>query len=291
MTKPNRPPPRQLNIDWLRALVLVSAHGGVASAARRAARPARSLGYHVRCLEAEIGVPLFRFKRPGAELTEAGRHLLTYATRLIDLHDDALMSTLALGATGMVRFGMPQDLEARVTPLLARFCRVHSGIKVAAQVASSETLRDGVDAERLDVALTLLEAGSGAALAGYPLAWLGARTPERAADGRVRLVLCDPPCTLRALALETLERAGIAHEIVLTSPSLAGLWIAVEAGLGITLRPAVAVPSGVAALEGLPAVPPVQLHIRIRAGDLPVAALRLREWLVDAFAGASHPAD
>lgn len=291
MTRTSPTPSRQLNIDWLRALILVSAHGGVANAARRAARPARSLGYHVRCLEAEIGAPLFRFKRPSAELTEAGRHLLTYATRLVDLHDDALMSTLALGATGLVRFGLPQDLEARVTPLLARFCRVHPGIKVAAQVACSETLRDGVDAERLDLALTLTETEDAAALGDYPLAWFGATALAPAPDGLVRLVLCDSPCGFRDSALRALERIGSPHEIVLTSPSLAGLWIAVQAGLGITLRPAIAMPPGVVTLEGLPPVPPVQLRVRSRVGDLPVAALRLRDWLVDAFAGAARPTD
>ena len=52
----------------------------------------------------------------------------------------------------------------------------------------------------------------------------------------VPLVVFEPPCGFRDAAIEALNRAGRAWEIVFTSPSLSGLRAAVEAGLGFTAR-------------------------------------------------------
>ena len=55
-----------------------------------------------------------------------------------------------------------------------------------------------------------------------------------------------------------------------SSASLAGVWAAVEAGLGITLRTPLCLPRGVRVLDpqvhGLPAMPTVALHLH-RASD------------------------
>ena len=75
--------------------------------------------------------------------------------------------------------------------------------------------------------------------------------------------------------------AGIAWRIAFSSPSLPGLWAAVEAGLGVTLRTAVALPDQLRALPasaGLPPVPASSLKACLHdAGrTLEPAVVRLR---------------
>jgi hypothetical protein len=65
--------------------------------------------------------------------------------------------------------------------------------------------------------------------------------------------------------VQQLESAGIPHRIAATSPSLDGLWAALQGGLGITARTAMQLPPHLVAdrsLHRLPALPalPVALH-------------------------------
>lgn len=56
------------------------------------------------------------------------------------------------------------------------------------------------------------------------------------------LVMFDSPCLMRTPALACLDRAGIPWRIVFVSHSLSGIWAAVQAGLGITVRTRVGMP-------------------------------------------------
>src|SRR5262249_56629396 len=67
-----------------------------------------------------------------------------------------------------------------------------------------------------------------------------------------------------------------------TSRSLAGLWAAVDAGLGLTVRSAAVVPSHLKRLtapRGLPALPSVRLGLLSAGGEPSPAAAKLKEIL------------
>ena len=66
----------------------------------------------------------------------------------------------------------------------------------------------------------------------------------------------DAPCLMRSAATQALDRAGIPWRIAFTSRSLNGVWAAVNAGLGVTVRTAAGLPPGLAPLapELLPAL-------------------------------------
>ncbi len=58
----------------------------------------------------------------------------------------------------------------------------------------------------------------------------------------------DAPCLMRSAATQALDRAGIPRRIAFTSRSLNGVWAAVNAGLGVTVRTAAGLPPGSAPL-------------------------------------------
>lgn len=61
----------------------------------------------------------------------------------------------------------------------------------------------------------------------------------------------EAPCLMRSRALSVLEQVGLNWRVVFTSHSLSGVWAAVRAGLGITLRNQIGLPAGLHSLNAL----------------------------------------
>jgi len=66
------------------------------------------------------------------------------------------------------------------------------------------------------------------------MVWIGGAENAWEPAQPVPLVLFEAPCVFRKAGIEALDAAGIPWRITFTSPSLAGLWAAVDAGLGIS---------------------------------------------------------
>ena len=95
-------------------------------------------------------------------------------------------------------------------------------------------------------------------------------------------MLFEPPCLFNRLGTMALERAGIPWRMAATSPSLAGLWAAVDAGFGVTVRTQAVAPAHLhrrVAVRHLPALPSVRLALLAAAAEPVAAALRLRDIL------------
>jgi DNA-binding transcriptional LysR family regulator len=61
--------------------------------------------------------------------------------------------------------------------------------------------------------------------------------------------MLEAPCLLRSAAIESLDRARIPWRMAFTSAGLAGVWAAVAAGLGVTLRTPLGLPASVRLLD------------------------------------------
>ena len=94
--------------------------------------------------------------------------------------------------------------------------------------------------------------------------------------------------------IDALDRAGIAWRLAFTSPSLAGLWAATGAGLGVTLRTTVGLPNTLAVLKpgasGLPTLPKVSLTLCKTKADSAVIRLFeiLRETIAEQVTGRAR---
>jgi DNA-binding transcriptional LysR family regulator len=72
------------------------------------------------------------------------------------------------------------------------------------------------------------------------MVWVGAADMPKRSDAELNvlpLVMFDAPCVLRTAATRALDHARLPWRISLISPSVAGLWSAVTAGLGVTDLP------------------------------------------------------
>jgi len=261
-----------LDMDVLRTLVTAQQLGSFNRAAERIGRSQSAVSQQIRKLEDQIGLPLFRKQGRGLVPTESGEIALAYARRILELNDEAVLALRGRTLDGVVRFGLPGDFaEAWLPAALGRFRRAHPAMRIETAVDGNRLLLERLDRGELDLVLAFGHATRGDAepVATVAPVWIGPAAGEPAwqAGEPIPLALLDAPCFFRRIALAELDRAGLAWRLTFTSPGLYGLWAAVRAGLGLTLRAAIGLPAGLSVLgpaDGLPLVRepaiPVCLH-------------------------------
>ncbi|CUJ90649.1 HTH-type transcriptional regulator YofA [Achromobacter sp. 2789STDY5608615] len=280
--------PVTFDLDVLRSFVAGVELGSFGRAADRLGRSTSAVSAQLKKLEEQAGVPLLRKAGRGLTLTDAGETMLAYARRLLELNDQASVAVRGTRLQGRVRLGLQEDFGEILLPhVLGQFARAHPQVRIEARVARNAELLERVAAGELDLALAWDHDAArphGVRLAELPLCWIGpavtdpaGAAPARDADGALPLVAFEAPCLFRSRATDALDRAGIAWTAAFISPSLAGLWAAASAGLGLMVRTPLGLPAGLRVLapgeQGLPSLPPLSLslyHAQGRPG--PVAA-------------------
>jgi DNA-binding transcriptional LysR family regulator len=289
-----------LDLDVLRSFVTGMELGNFARAAEHLGRSTSAVSAQLKKLEDQAGAAIFRKAGRGLALTEAGETLLAYSRRLLDLNDEAVSALGGAELTGNIRFGVQEDLGETLLPdILGRFARAHPRARIEARLARNADLLKRIASAELDLAIAWGDHAnsastslSGQHLADVPMRWIGSTTrslPGWSAESGepVPLVMIEAPCLFRTAATEALDRAGIAWRITVTSSSLAGLWAAIAAGLGITLRTEIGLPGQLAPLgsnAGLPcALPSIPLLLHRTQAQQNPATDRLSEIMRDSL--------
>lgn len=261
------------DMDALRAMVVGVDLGGFSHAALRLNRSPSAISMQLRKLERQAGQCLFKRSGRGLKLTEAGDVLLQHARRVLALNDEMGMALGAIAMGGTVRAGIPQDFaDTLLQELLTRFTKVRPNTHVEIRAGRNYVLADDVASGRLDLAVAFAPGGSGGknTIATLPAIWIGRmRLGGLPLKGRpVPLVIFDGPCLFRDLAMDSLGRSGMPMRLAMTTPSLAGVWCGVRAGLGVTVRTPLAIPRALSPIPrraGLPALHPVDVVLHAAA--------------------------
>ena len=264
--------------------------GSFAQAANRLARSPSAISLQLRKLEEQVGQPLVRKQGRGLVLTEAGEIFIGYARRILDLNDEARAALRGLtDLEGWVRIGLPQDFaETWLPDLLGRFGRAHPRVRIEARVDRGSALVEAVQAATLDFALTWgrLDNPDCQIIDDRRIVWIGREGYRRRPGESVPLVAFDAPCAFRKAAISALEAGEIEWRQVFASPSLAGVWAALTAGLGVTARTMEGKPSHLHVLDpeksGLPALGNIELAIHASTIQMQAPALELKTLLLAA---------
>ncbi|MGE0330200.1 MAG: LysR substrate-binding domain-containing protein [Ramlibacter sp.] len=285
---------RSFDIAFLRSFVALADGGTMRHAGEQRARSTAAISQQMRALESLAGVTLLERSSGKVMLSAQGLALLPYAREIIRLNDEAMQALHCTGAQA-VRFGMPQDFAASgLADALAAFAQAHPRVALQAQVERNSRIAGLLAEGQLDLALLIGQASAngGEAVARVPALWLARQGLALDTAAPVPLLLLEEPCLFREYALSALTRAGIAWRVAFTSPSVAGLWAAVSAGLGVTVRMPLGLPAGVAPLPAaaLPALPHVRLSLHRRREPQPDAVQALFGIVADALLAAATPA-
>jgi DNA-binding transcriptional LysR family regulator len=241
--------------------------GGFGKAAQRLGRSQSAVSLQMRRLEERVGRPLFRREGRGLALTDAGDVVLGYARQILELNDQAVAAARGIAIGGSVRFGVPQDFGDNWLPgVLARFSRAHPSVLIEVRVDRANKLVERIAEGGLDLALMWGNPpiANTVTVQRLPMVWIGLKGYAVSRGDTIPLALFESPCVFRQPSIEALERAHRPWRLAFTSPSLGGLWAAAAAGLGVTVRTPLGLPSPLAVLgksSGLPKLPQIALSL------------------------------
>ncbi|WP_248795754.1 LysR substrate-binding domain-containing protein [Pseudomonas sp. MWU13-2105] len=276
------------DLDVLRTFVAGVELGSFAKAAERLGRSTSAVSAQLKKLESQVGSAVLVKSGRGLILSAAGESLLSQARRLLELNDEIFSSLRGAHIEGRVRIGLQDDFaEHLLSDVLRRFSRFHPLVSLEVSIARNAELLAMIENGRLDLALAWETAAStphATRLGETQMYWIGSRelpTPSPTDNLPLPLVVFDAPCILRSAATNALDRARIPWRVALTSPSVSGIWAAVSAGLGVTLRTRIGLPPELAVIDSLPALPMLG-YVLHQAVATPTAAVRQLSELIQA---------
>jgi len=268
--------PISISPDLLRSFVAAADAGSVTGAARLVNRTQSAVSMQIKKLEEDLGRTVFERRPRGVALTADGETLYRYARRILRLYDEATSSLRVPEQEGGVRLGVPEDFAAHHLPgILKRFSVQCPRIRVDVLCDASPLLQERLGAGDLNLCLCTGEAAvpGGIDMGLMPLRWLGPELGLPAPGEPLPLAVFHVGCPYRQGALLALEQAGVAYRIAYSSPGVAGVLAAVQAGLAVApLGRGVAAPGcrTYGPLDGLPELPAVPVSLYRGTEDSPL---------------------
>lgn len=276
---------RGLDLAQLRTFLAVTEAGSVSGAAERVFLSQSSVSEQLKKLEERIGQPLFVRSKQGVAPTPAGAKLVEHARRIVAMCDAAFDDMLGRSLDGELRLAItdyyrPHDVAA----IIRRFASQHPRLRLHVTVLPSATIDASADDNLFDIGLSLrmVDAPSrrASARAGdesstrkstvirrEKLLWVGAHETLREHASLAPpwpLVLLPSTCQLQRYVVKLLERARMPYLVSHSASGVAGLQLALKAGLGISCLNESAIGDGVEACPasfGLPALPAAEFHL------------------------------
>lgn len=287
-----------LDLDALRSFITGIESGSFAQAATQLCRSTSAVSAQLKKLEHQCGAALVTKKGRHLQLTPQGETLLSYGRRLLALSDEAQRAIQGAQLKGEMRIGMQEDFGESLMPgILGQFHFQHPDVRIMAKVDRNGSLQQALDDRFLDMALLWqpdLSASDGKLLDVRPLEWIGSENGEcekfLASGEPIPLVMFEHPCLMRARATAALDSAGIPWRVVFVSHSLGGIWAAVQAGLGLTVRTRVGMPANLRTVNArLPSPGVMGITLKQNPASLSAqhpAHLLLEQLIVQALAAA-----
>ncbi|WP_405083197.1 selenium metabolism-associated LysR family transcriptional regulator [Paenibacillus chitinolyticus] len=242
-----------LNFHQLHIFYTVAEKGSFSHAAQALHMTQPAVTMQVQSLEDHFGIKLFHRSTKKIELTEAGRTLIPYARKCVELirETENAMTGFTAMAEGRLQLGASLTMGEYILPrLLGPFRKEYPNISVAMKVMNTTQILDEIFAHQLTFGLVEApiqhpDVHTEAILsdelklivpAGHPLAEMDTIRMEDVFQ--YPFVLREEGSGTRRVMEEELERTGIAcseMDIVMELGSTGAIKSAVEAGLGVSI--------------------------------------------------------
>lgn len=272
---------RGFDTDQLRTFVTVADSGSLSAAAPRLFLSQSSVSEQLRKLEERAGVPLLTRGKKGAAVTPAGARLLDYARRILSLNELAMQELRGQSLDGELRLAVTDYFRpGEIAGMLRRLRDRYPYLKLHVTVMKSAAIEAAADRDTFDIGLSMRLIGArhaarspGAARSGIvlrreALAWVAAPEIADAPQATLPLVLLPDTCSMHQFVVQLLMRRKREFEIAHSASGVAGLHLALAAGLGVSCLNASAIGPGVMPLDAatvsgwrLPALPSAEFYL------------------------------
>ncbi|MEM5315665.1 LysR family transcriptional regulator [Paraburkholderia sp. JHI869] len=265
---------RGFDLAQLRTFIAVTEAGSVSAGAERVFLSQSSVSEQLKKLEERVGQPLFVRSKQGMSATPAGAKLLDHARRIVALCDAAFDDMLGRTLDGEVRIAITDYYRPHdVAEIIRRFANQHPRLRLHVTVLPSAVIDSSADENTYDIGLSLrlMEEGRGThkstPIRREKLVWVGAAQTLRERPALTPpwpLVLLPATCQLQRRVVRLLDEARMPYLISHSASGVAGLQLALKAGLGISCLNESAIGEGLMpcpASFGLPALPAAEFHL------------------------------
>ncbi|MGF6664290.1 DNA-binding transcriptional LysR family regulator [Paraburkholderia atlantica] len=271
---------RGFDLAQLRTFVAVAESGGVSTGAERVFLSQSSVSEQLKKLEERAGQPLLVRGRQGVNPTPAGERLLEHARRIIAMSEAAFDDLQGRSLDGELRIAITDYYRPHdIARILKTFSEQHPRLKLHVTVLPSAVIDSGADDHAsFDIGLSARlvigqprarSAGAGSGTASIvvrreKLLWAScADAPTRPA-APYQLVLLPTTCQLQRFVVKLLDEHKVAYVVSHSASGVAGLQLALKAGLGISCLNESSLGGGVVACAaniGLPPLPAIEFHL------------------------------
>ncbi|MCC8392020.1 LysR family transcriptional regulator [Paraburkholderia sp. MMS20-SJTR3] len=277
---------RGFDFAQLRTFVAVADSGSVSAGAERVFLSQSSVSEQLKKLEERAGQPLFVRGRQGVSTTPAGARLLEHARRILAMNEAAFDDLQGRALDGELRIAITDYYRPHdIARILKTFSEQHPRLKLHVTVLPSTVIDSGAqDHASFDIGLSArLVSGPGAARAAAgsraastavrreKLLWASAADADSRPAAPYQLVLLPTTCQLQRFVVRLLDEHKVAYVVSHSASGVAGLQLALKAGLGISCLNESSLGGGVVACGaniGLPALPALEFHLLpARAGE------------------------
>ena len=210
----------------------------------------------IRALEDELGVPLFDRLGKRVALTEAGRIMVRYAKKMIDIEAETFAEVAGWEEPeGSISIRIPQSLGTYILPkVLSRFQRLYPKVNLDINSCAFSSLKRELRSGITDVAFLLIDAIHEADLTSEVLGFthlvfvcsnqsaLSNRDSVSLKDlEHETLLLPKYDCRYNATFLQTLDELKVKPAATIELNSLETIKSCVEQQVGVTILPEIAI--------------------------------------------------
>ena len=271
---------RAFDLAQLRTFVAVAEAGSVSAGADRVFLSQSSASEQLKKLEERAGQPLFLRGKLGVTATPAGAKLLEHARRILAMSEAAFEDLQGRALDGELRIAITDYYRPHdVARVLKVFSEQHPRLRLHVTVLPSAVIDSGVeDDTTFDIGLSLriVAAGPKRAASTRPqasstvvrrekLVWtMSADADPRHIATPLHLVLLPSTCQLQRFVVRLLDENKVPYLVSHSASGMAGLQLALKAGLGISCLNESSVGAGMVPCPpavNLPPLPAVEFHL------------------------------
>jgi DNA-binding transcriptional LysR family regulator len=226
---------KALDIEAVQAFVLVADLNSFTRAAEAMDTTQSAVSLKIKRLEDGLGRRLLDRTPRMVKLSADGSAFLGAARHLVAAHQQAI-GAFAIEHRRLIVGISHHIVGTGLAPLLKRISATDPGLVIGLHIDASNAVLAAFDSGALDAAIALrhdAKRRDGEVLFAEQFGWMGSPEFDRDPGEPLRLATQAEPCSVRAMAVDTLDTAGVPWTEVFVGGGVATIGAALSAGLAV----------------------------------------------------------
>ncbi|MFD1383218.1 LysR family transcriptional regulator [Rhodanobacter aciditrophus] len=269
-----------MDIDALRSFIAFVDTGSFTRAAKQTFRSQSAISMQMKKLEEDTGQPLFVKEGRNVALTERGQELVSYARRILSLHDEAVSHFKHSTHHRPLVMGCPDDYAESILPTVTALIREllpNQAFKIVCDCSTE--LRLMLDAGKIDIAILTRapDAEEGYLLKHDRGVWVYGSDPSVLEQSPLPLVLYEPDCKFHSAAIDGMEKQERDYSLMVSSSSATAIKSLLRRGIGVSAMAVSSVSHGINIVQDnhWPALPAVDIVLSVAPVPHPAFGVNL----------------